>query len=37
MKSISLLATATFFALSLAVHAESTVTLNGIHNCCKEL
>ncbi|MEZ0387883.1 MAG: hypothetical protein ACAI34_12490 [Verrucomicrobium sp.] len=35
MKPISLLATATFFALSLAVHAESSVTLNGIHNCCK--
>ncbi|HSJ01805.1 MAG: hypothetical protein ACAI34_25345 [Verrucomicrobium sp.] len=35
MKSITLLATATFFALGIAAQAESTVTLNGIHNCCK--
>jgi copper chaperone CopZ len=30
----SLLTVSALLALSLAAHAESTVTLNNIHNCC---
>ncbi|WP_009958831.1 hypothetical protein [Verrucomicrobium spinosum] len=35
MKSITLLATAILLSLGLSAQAESTLTLNGIHNCCK--
>lgn len=36
MKSITLLATTLLLALGLTVqvHAETTVTLTGLHNCC---
>jgi copper chaperone CopZ len=30
----TLLTVTTIFALGLAAHAETTVTLTGIHNCC---
>ncbi len=34
MKSITLLTTAIVIALGLTAHAETTVKLTGLHNCC---
>lgn len=36
MKLTTLLSTVVALALSLTAHAESSVTISGVHNCCKK-
>ena len=36
MKLTTLLSTVVALALSLTAHAESSVTIAGVHNCCKK-